>query len=592
MEHLAGTETHSRSSSATAGGSPTDEAGPPGLVPHPAAQEATLEESSEEITIDVSQLSPPPSTNTEAHTSVGDIGGQACGTQPGEIFEQKKAGRGSHQVAATFEEAVEETGFGTFHAVLLVICGWANASDAIEILCVSFLLPTARCDLHLNTADMGWLTASIFLGMMIGGYVWGVLADLKGRQRILVFSLAVNGVFGAVSSMVSKYWQFLLLRFISGIGVGGSIPVIFSYFSEFQPRNKRGRMVSALATFWMAGNIVAAGLAWVVIPRTSLTFQLGSIHFQSWRLFVILCSIPSLSSALVYALGMPESPKYLMQAGREEDALRVFQRMFYWNNRGTARSFSVERLLIPPAETGSTKFHENGGNWCWRHIVKGLDPIRKILAHKLRVTSITLSVIFFSISFGYYGLWMWFPELLKRMETGGGSACSNIRNSSSAEDVENVTCYPVKTVVYKEGFIIAAANLPGNIFTILLMDLLGGKVLLCASLFLSGICAFFIWEVSTKAQSLVVSCIFSGISVIAWNSLDVIGLELYPTHLRSSALGVFTGVSRIASILGNIVFGQLVDMNCAVTILLVAVIFFIGSLACIKLPNTKHIELS
>ncbi|XP_059496105.1 synaptic vesicle glycoprotein 2C isoform X2 [Stegostoma tigrinum] len=508
------------------------------------------------------------------------------------VLERKKTGRDSHEVALTFEEALEETGFGTFHIALLAICGWANASDAVEILCVSFLLPTARCDLHLSSADMGGLTASVFLGMMIGGYVWGVLADRQGRQRILVFSLAVNGIFGAVSSLASNYWEFLLLRFISGVGVGGSIPVIFSYFSEFQPRDKRGCMVSALATFWMAGNILAAGLAWLVIPRTSLSFQLGSLHFQSWRLFVILCSIPSLSSALIFAVGMPESPKYLIQAGQGVSAIQVFQRMFYWNHRGTARSFSVQQLVIPPLERSNARFYESHTNWFKQQLIKGLDPIRKILAQKLRTTSITLSIVFFSISFGYYGLWMWFPELLKRIETGGGSACSSNQSSSGEKSVENVTCYPVKTVVYKEGFIIAAANLPGNIFSILLMDLLGGKFLLCASLFLSGICAFFIWEVKTKTQNLIVSCVFSAISVIAWNSLDVIGLELYPTHLRSSALGIFTGISRIASIVANLVFGLLVDMNCAITILLVAVILFIGSLACFKLPNTKHIELN
>uniref|UniRef100_UPI00398F7C3A synaptic vesicle glycoprotein 2C n=1 Tax=Pristiophorus japonicus TaxID=55135 RepID=UPI00398F7C3A len=510
------------------------------------------------------------------------------------LFEQKKTGQSaeSDQVSFTFEEAVEETGFGTFHAVLLIICGWANASDAIEILCVSFLLPTARCDLHLSTSDMGWLTASIFLGMMIGGLVWGVLADLRGRQRILVVSLTVNGIFGAVSALASNYWQFLLLRFISGIGVGGSLPVIFSYFSEFQPRNKRGSMVSALATFWMAGNILAAGLAWLVIPRTSLAFQLGYVHFQSWRLFVMLCSIPSLTSALVYAVGMPESPKYLMEAGREEDALRVFQRMFYWNHRGSARSFSVRRLVISSPDKSNIKLYESRADWLKQQILKGVDPIRKLFSHKLRSTSITLVVIFFSISFGYYGLWMWFPELLKRMEIGGGSACSRNWNRTSGEGVTNVTCYPVKTVVYKEGFLIAVANLPGNILTILIMDLLGGKLLLCLSLFFSGVSAFFIWEVKTKVHSLVVSCLFSAISVIAWNSLDVIGLELYPTQLRSSALGMFSGISRVAAILGNIAFGQLVDVNCIVPILLVAVLLFIGSLACLKLPNTKKIELS
>ncbi|KTF72419.1 hypothetical protein cypCar_00048857 [Cyprinus carpio] len=113
---------------------------------------------------------------------------------------------------------IDENGFGLFHWLLLVVCGWANASDAVEILCVSFLLPTARCDLHLTSADMGLLTASIFLGMMVGGYVWGYLADRRGRRSILVISLAVNGIFGAVASLAPSFWLFLLLRFFSGVG--------------------------------------------------------------------------------------------------------------------------------------------------------------------------------------------------------------------------------------------------------------------------------------------------------------------------------------------------------------------------------------
>ncbi|XP_072881066.1 synaptic vesicle glycoprotein 2C isoform X3 [Hemitrygon akajei] len=428
---------------------------------------------------------------------LGDVEDPVRGT----IFEQQGSEMSvlqeNDEIALTYEEAVKETGFGMFHMLLLIICGWANASDAVEILCVSFLLPTARCDLHLNTADMGWLTASIFLG-----------------------------------------------------------------------------------------------LAWLVIPRTSLSFQLGSLHIQSWRIFVMLCSLPSLTSALLYALGMPESPKYLMETGQEEEALRVFRWMFRWNHREPAHSFSVHRLLIPAVEKSTSRFYSGRPDWLRHQLLKGVDPICKLFSQRHRSTSIALSIIFFSISFGFYGLWMWFPELLKQIEVTGGSACSSNWSSQRGKGVENITCYPVKTAVYTEGFILAAANLPGNIFSILMMDLLGGKLLLCASLFLSGLSVFFIWEVKTKSQSLIMSCLFSAISVIAWNSLDVIGLELYPTHLRSSAFGVFSGISRIASILGNVAFGQLVEVNCTVPILLVALMLFIGSLAGLKLPHIKNRELS
>ena len=89
-----------------------------------------------------------------------------------------------------FESALELAGYGRFHYWLAFICGWANASDAVEILCISFLLPSAgsvhslnnlsflllsfsECDLELTPARKGWLSAILFVGMMIGGrLIW------------------------------------------------------------------------------------------------------------------------------------------------------------------------------------------------------------------------------------------------------------------------------------------------------------------------------------------------------------------------------------------------------------------------------------
>lgn len=478
----------------------------------------------------------------------------------------------------TFQEAVEEAGFGLFHWLLLLVCGWANASDAVEILCVSFLLPTASCDLHLTSFDKGILTASIFLGMMVGGYMWGYLADQRGRCRVLVVSLTVNGIFGALASVAPTFWLFLLLRFISGVGVGGSIPVIFSYFSEFMPRLRRGAMISALATFWMAGNILAAGLAWVVIPH-------NWAHFESWRLFVLLCSIPSLSSAIIFKILMPESPKFLMEAGQEKEAAHVFQLMFKLNTWGKGKDKVFSLCTASQDESRSGKAQKESLLTVYK---KALLPVREMFNNILRIRSTALLIVFYSISFGYYGLWMWFPELFKRMEEGG-SPCANV---SRVYSTQNESCYPVKTEVYKEGFYVGASNLPGNIFTILMMGSIGGKALLSGSLLLSSVSVFLIYMVRTKAHSLLLSCVFSGVSVVAFNALDVIGTELYPTHLRSSSLGFFTGVGRIAAIMGNIVFGRLVDTNCAVPVLLVSGLLLIGGLAALVLPQTKQAELT
>ena len=54
----------------------------------------------------------------------------------------------------------------------MFVCGWANASDAIEILCISFLLPSAECDLELTGERKGNLSLILFVGMLVGGYIW------------------------------------------------------------------------------------------------------------------------------------------------------------------------------------------------------------------------------------------------------------------------------------------------------------------------------------------------------------------------------------------------------------------------------------
>ena len=130
-----------------------------------------------------------------------------------------------------YDTAISRTGYGKFHYLLMLVCGWANASDAVEILCISFLLPSAECDLELTPARKGWLSAILFVGMMIGGYVWGSLGDTLGRRTVLINAMVVNTVAGLLSSLSQDFYLFMLLRFLSGVGVGGSIPVVWTYYA-------------------------------------------------------------------------------------------------------------------------------------------------------------------------------------------------------------------------------------------------------------------------------------------------------------------------------------------------------------------------
>lgn len=143
-----------------------------------------------------------------------------------------------------YDTALARAGYGKFHYLLMLVCGWANASDAVEVLCISFLLPSAECDLELTPARKGWLSAILFVGMMIGGYVWGSLGDTLGRRTVLINAMVVNTVAGLLSSLSQDFYLFMLLRFLSGVGVGGSIPVVWTYYAGESPAHSEPLYIS------------------------------------------------------------------------------------------------------------------------------------------------------------------------------------------------------------------------------------------------------------------------------------------------------------------------------------------------------------
>ena len=92
--------------------------------------------------------------------------------------------------------------------------------------------------------------------------------------------------------------------------MGGSLPVAFSYFCEFFTKKTRGAFVIILASFWIVGSIFAAMVAWAVIPNLETLGYIGSVEISSWRVYVMLCTIPCLSAAIALVF-MPESPYFL-----------------------------------------------------------------------------------------------------------------------------------------------------------------------------------------------------------------------------------------------------------------------------------------
>uniref|UniRef100_A0A8C4WQH9 Synaptic vesicle glycoprotein 2A n=2 Tax=Gopherus evgoodei TaxID=1825980 RepID=A0A8C4WQH9_9SAUR len=330
------------------------------------------------------------------------------------------------ELAQQYELILQECGHGRFQWTLYFVLGLALMADGVEVFVVGFVLPSAEKDMCLSDSNKGMLGLIVYLGMMVGAFLWGGLADRIGRRQCLLISLSVNSVFAFFSSFVQGYGTFLFCRLLSGVGIGGSIPIVFSYFSEFLAQEKRGEHLSWLCMFWMIGGIYASAMAWAIIPHYGWSFQMGSAYqFHSWRVFVLVCAFPS-----VFAIGalttMPESPRFFLENGKHDEAWMVLKQVHDTNMRAKGhpeRVFSVTHIKTIKQEDELIEIQLDTGTWYRRWMVRILNLLQQVwsnflqcFAPEYRRVTLMMMAVWFTMSFSYYGLTVWFPDMIKHLQ--------------------------------------------------------------------------------------------------------------------------------------------------------------------------------
>ena len=98
-------------------------------------------------------------------------------------------------------------------------------------------------DDEIDSLQKETLTSGVFIGMLFGGLVAGFLSDEYGRKMILLYSLAINAVSGFFCGFVPDIEYLIVFRVLAGIGIGGSVPTVFSLCCEIFPSTVRGNQV-------------------------------------------------------------------------------------------------------------------------------------------------------------------------------------------------------------------------------------------------------------------------------------------------------------------------------------------------------------
>ncbi|CAL8396802.1 synaptic vesicle glycoprotein 2A [Gadus morhua] len=392
-------------------------------------------------------------------SSVGGAGGaQGFGDATGAVAAEAERRKDQEELAQQYETILQECGHGKFQWTLYFVLGLALMADGVEIFVVGFVLPSAEKDMCLSEPNKSMLGLIVYLGMMVGAFLWGALADRIGRRQSLLISLSINSVFSFFSSFVQGYSTFLFCRLLSGVGIGGSIPIVFSYYSEFLAQEKRGEHLSWLCMFWMIGGIYASAMAWAIIPHYGWSFQMGSAYqFHSWRVFVLVCALPSVA-AIIALSAMPESPRFYLENGKHDEGWMILKQVHDTNMR--AKGFPEKVFSVTTIKTVKQmdELVDTGTDTpVWRRYkLKIMSLTQQIKNNFLacfnpeyKRTTFMLMAVWFTMSFSYYGLTVWFPDMIKYIEK---QEYESKTKTFTKERVEHVTFnFTLENQVHREG---------------------------------------------------------------------------------------------------------------------------------------------
>ncbi|XP_060525056.1 synaptic vesicle glycoprotein 2C-like [Cylas formicarius] len=492
-----------------------------------------------------------------------------------------------------FETALEYSKVGKFQWLLLTISGVVYATCAISSTALSFVLPSAGCDFALTSADKGKLTAISLVGMLLGCGVWGSIADSQGRKVAVMLSLLMDFFAAALSSAAQNFDVFLVCRFFNGFGIIGATSIVFPYLGEFLSNGDRDRYLGRLEVFWNFGIIILPGVAWCLLSKNMVDLYAPSVTLSPWRIFVLVCSLPSLISyVLIYYL--PETPKYLMDHGKYEKAKMVFQKMYAFNTGRPMETYPVRRLEGEAIHQTTCKMRKKpAGYSLWRSVGNVAERVRALASQQyLKYLAITCFADF-GLMASYYTLVLWFPEIFERFnlyetrhpdKTAGICAVSQIRPTRPSRPGQ---CnFTIGNTVFLETLVIALSCLPTSASLSCFMHKFGKKFVLVFGLILSGLSALALDLVQNSTQTLLVSSVFESLTSVLEAVLLCVVVDLFPTNLRALALSLTVTCGRLGAIFGNVTFGLLLDLNCVVPIYLFG-IFLIGSgVLCLAIPRS------
>jgi len=397
------------------------------------------------------------------------------------------------------EDFIDTRPFSPFQRTLLVLCFLVVAIDGFDTAAIGFLAPAIRAQWHVAPAAMAPLFGAGLFGLMAGALLFGPLADRFGRKTLLVATTAFFGLASLASMLAPDLGTLIVLRFLTGLGLGGAMPNAITLTSEYCPRPRR----SGLVTLMFCGFTIGSALGGIASAQL--------LPVIGWRGMLALGGILPLLLAPVLALRLPESLRFLVARGRAPERLLAIARR------------------LDPALPDTHRFVPDAAS--------AASPVGELFRGGMLTGTLLLWATFFASLLIVYLVSSWTPTLLASigvplqraaLVTAMFQVGGTVGAIALGRLMDRFDPYRVLGTAY-----LAAAG-----FIVLCAGSAGSTWLLAAAIFGVGFCV-------------------SG-SQVGVNALTA---AYYPTSSRATGVSWSNAVGRCGSVLGSMAGGSMMAMD-------------------------------
>lgn len=386
-----------------------------------------------------------------------------------------------------------------FHTVATAVLGVGWLLDAFEVNIVGSVLGVIQSVFKLDANQASWVVSIWLIGIMFGAFVFGYLADRFGRKRLFIVTLVMYSVFTLLTALSPTYLFLMIFRFLTAIGVGAEYAAINSAISEFIPPHNRGRINALVMNFWPVGAMIAAlvNLFFINLFAAEVGWRVGFAVGAIAALFVVWMR-----------RSLPESPRWLLAKGRQQEAEAVVSSIEA--RAGQPQNSEVASIAID--STPPQSFFRQIGELITRY------PGRLVLGCLLDLSE----------AFGFYGMFAFLALV--------------VLPAVNIPATQQPWFY----------FLGNVGALIGGLSMVLVIDRLGRKITVPMFYVLAAGTAVLLAPATATHSGLVVLLAFmlaNFFATGAWTSAYPTFSEIFPTHLRSTGIGLSVAVGRIGAAL-------------------------------------------